>query len=143
MCRNFLKEITMELMQNIAKMQSSQMSKASDTADTAEVAKVAVQQAQVQKAAEQAEQTNEVEQSRTQKVESQDQMDALIKQLNHALDPFRTSLRFGFDNSSEDFYVSVIETQSNTMLRRFPAERAMDLLPKIQDLNGFLFDEIG
>lgn len=130
----------MELMQNVAKMQSSQMSKASETA---EMAKVAVQQAQVQKAVENAQQNNEIEQSRTQKVETQDQMEDLIKQLNNALDPFRTSLRFGFDNSSEDFYVSVIETQSNKMIRRFPAEQAVSLLPKMQELNGVLFDEKG
>ena len=70
-------------------------------------------------------------------------MEDLVKELNRALNPFNTSLRFGFDNSSEDFFVSVIESQTNRMIRRFPAEKAAEFLPKIQEVNGFLFDEKG
>ncbi|OHD87884.1 MAG: flagellar biosynthesis protein FlaG, partial [Sulfuricurvum sp. RIFCSPLOWO2_12_43_5] len=80
---------------------------------------------------------------KTTKVDSQEQMDKLIDQLNRSLDPFNTSLKFGFDNSSEDFYVSVIETKSNRMLRLFPIEQAEQLLPKMQEVNGLLFDQKG
>jgi flagellar protein FlaG len=76
-------------------------------------------------------------------VQSQEQMDKLIDQLNRSLDPFNTSLRFGFDNTSEDFYVSVIETKTNRMIRRFPVEEAEQLLPKMQEVNGLLFDQKG
>lgn len=80
---------------------------------------------------------------KTEKIETQKQMDQLLKELNSALDPFHTSLRFGFDNRSDDFYVSVIETKTNHTLRRFPAEEAQQLLPKIQEFNGILFDQKG
>jgi len=80
---------------------------------------------------------------KTEKIETQKQMDQLLKELNNALDPFHTSLRFGFDNQSDDFYVSVIETKTNHTLRRFPAEEAQQLLPKIQEFNGILFDQKG
>jgi flagellar protein FlaG len=49
-------------------------------------------------------------------------------------------LRFGFDNSSKDFYVSVIDTQRNAVLRRFPLEQAEQLLPKMKEVTGILFD---
>lgn len=126
----------MELMQNVAKMQSSQMTQ---TSNSTEIAKVSVQPTQLQQSADNAKEVAQ-EESRTRKVESQGDMEKLVKQLNQALDPFRTSLRFGYDDT---FYVSVIETESNKMIRRFPAEQAADILPKIQDLNGFLFDEKG
>lgn len=85
---------------------------------------------------------NDTEQ-KTSKVQSQEQMDKLIDQLNQSLNPFNTTLRFGFDNSSDDFYVSVVETKSNRMLRRFPLEQAEALLPKMQEVNGLLFDQKG
>lgn len=129
----------MEILQSTAKMQQSQM-------NTAKVA--ATQQAQsvqdIQKT--QINQDKIAQQdsdAKTQKVGSQEQMEKLIDQLNRSLDPFNTTLRFGFDNSSDDFYVSVIETQSNRMLRRFPLEQAEQLLPKMEEVTGILFDHKG
>lgn len=133
----------MEVMQTTAKMQSSQTSEGAKTG-SASAGQAAAQAQAIQKAAQDAQvQRAEIEQSSTQKIETQEQMQQLVKKLNAALDPFRTSLRFGFDNSSEDFYVSVIETKSNRMIRRFPAEKAFEVLPKMQELNGILFDEKG
>jgi flagellar protein FlaG len=126
----------MELMQNVAKMQTAQMPKVTEAAD---VAKVSVQPTQLQQSAEKAIEAAQ-EQNLTKKVETEADMEKLVKQLNEAIDPFRTSLRFGYDDT---FYVSVIETKSDKIIRRFPAEQAFDILPKIQDLNGFLFDEKG
>ncbi|MGD9969297.1 MAG: flagellar protein FlaG [Sulfuricurvum sp.] len=77
------------------------------------------------------------------KNKTENQVSKLVDELNRSLDPFNTSIRFGFDNTSDIFYVSVIETQSNRMIRRFPAEEAQALLPKIQEVNGLLFDERG
>ncbi len=77
------------------------------------------------------------------KIDSQKKLDVLIKQLNSALDPFQTSIKFGFDDSSKDFYVSVIEAKTNKMIRRFPAEHAQSLLPKMKEVIGMLFDQKG
>lgn len=123
-------------MQNVAKMQHAQVAK---TAENAEIAKVSVQPTQLQQRVEEAKEVAQTKEA-ARKIESTDDMERLVKQLNQALDPFRTSLRFGYDDT---FYVSVIETKTNKMIRRFPAEQAVSILPKIQDLNGFLFDEKG
>jgi len=129
----------MEILQSTAKMQQSQMS-------TVKVAQAQQSQSvqDIQKAQIHQEKLSQKESdAKTEKVGSQEQMDKLISQLNHSLDPFNTSLRFGFDNSSKDFYVSVIDTQSNRMLRRFPLEQAEQLLPKMQEVTGLLFDHKG
>lgn len=131
----------MEILQTTAKMQQSQTA-VQKSASTELQGTQSVQQMQKAQINQDkiAQSSNE---EKTSKVDSQEQMDKLIDQLNRSLDPFNTSLRFGFDNSSEDFYVSVIETKSNRMLRRFPVEQAEQLLPKMQEVNGLLFDQKG
>ncbi len=131
----------MEILQSTAKMQQPHIatpkSGGTELQSTQNVQQMQKAQIQQDRAAE-----NQTEQ-KTSKVQSQEQMDKLIDQLNRSLDPFNTSLRFGFDNTSEDFYVSVIETKTNRMIRRFPVEEAEQLLPKMQEVNGLLFDQKG
>lgn len=130
----------MEILQTTAKMQQSQTSipRAVSEAQSAQSTQQ-MQRGQIQQ--DKAAQINS--DAKTSKIDSQEQMDHLVEQLNRSLDPFNTTLKFGFDNSSEDFYVSVIETKSNRMLRRFPIEQAQLLLPKMQELHGILFDQKG
>lgn len=127
----------MEIFQSTAKMQQSQTIAPKQNVDVQSVQQM--QKAQINQ--------DKIAQSdtaqKTTKVQSQEDMDKLVEQLNQSLNPFNTTLRFGFDNTSDDFYVSVIETKSNRMLRRFPVEQAEQLLPKMQEVNGLLFDQKG
>jgi flagellar protein FlaG len=128
----------MEIFQTTAKMQQSQsVAPKQNVADVQSVQQIQKAQIHQDKVAQ------NVTEQKTTKIDSQEQMDKLIDQLNQSLNPFNTTLKFGFDNSSEDFYVSVIETKSNRMLRRFPIEQAEALLPKMQEVNGLLFDQKG
>lgn len=127
----------MEIFQTTAKMQQSQTIAPKQNVDVQSVQQMQKAQINQDKMAQ-----NDTDQ-KTSKVQSQEQMDKLIDQLNQSLNPFNTTLRFGFDNSSDDFYVSVVETKSNRMLRRFPVEQAEQLLPKMQEVNGLLFDQKG
>lgn len=76
------------------------------------------------------------------KINSKEQVQDLVEQLNEAMAPMNTNLKFGVD-SQDVFFVSVIESQTNKMIRRFPAEQAMDFLPKMQEVTGILFDSKG
>ncbi len=129
----------MELMQSVSKMQNSQMRMENSQNSTAQMQEhqvQAIQKVQVQ-------QEQQTEQNQVQKIETEKEMNQLVKELNDAISPFRTSLKFGFDNTTEDFYVSVIESKTNRMVSRFPAEEAVSFLPKIQEVNGLLFDQKG
>lgn len=127
----------MEIFQTTAKMQQSQTVAPKQNVDVQSVQQMQKAQINQDKMAQ-----NDTAQKTT-KVQSQEQMDKLVEQLNQSLNPFNTTLKFGFDNTSDDFYVSVIETKSNRMLRRFPVEQAEQLLPKMQEVNGLLFDQKG
>ena len=87
--------------------------------------------------------TVQQEDTSTKPITSEVEARELIDSLNKALNPFNTSLRFGFDNSSEVFYVSVIDTNTSDMIRRFPVEQASTLTAKMNELTGMIFDEKG
>jgi len=130
----------MEIFQTTAKMQQTQSVAPKSNVDVQSTQSVQqIQKAQIQQ--DQAAQSSADQ--KTSKVASQEQMNQLIDQLNQSLNPFHTTLKFGFDNKSDDFYVSVVDTKSNRMLRRFPLEQAEKLLPKMQEVNGLLFDQKG
>lgn len=76
------------------------------------------------------------------KINSKEQVEELVKKLNFAMSPISTDIKFGVDRD-DIFYVSVIEEKTNKMIRRFPAEQAMDFLPKMQEVVGILFDSKG
>ena len=76
------------------------------------------------------------------KINSKEQVQDLVNQLNEAMKPMNTNLKFGVD-SQDIFYVSVIESETSKLIRRFPAEQAADFLPKMQEVTGMLFDSMG
>jgi len=120
----------MELFNNIAKQQSTQVHTEQQTAEVKSAPKIEVK-AQVDTAKEQPVVKSEVE------------LRDIIDSLNKALDPFNTSIRFGFDNSNEVFYVSVIDSSTNDTIRRFPAKQAESLMAKMHEIVGIIFDEKG
>jgi len=76
------------------------------------------------------------------KITTKEQVEDLVKQLNDAMSPMSTSIKFGVD-SQDVFYVSVLESETSKMIRRFPAEQAQSFLPKMQEVTGILFDSKG
>ncbi len=121
---------------NVARQQQSQVS--TEQAQTR--APEQVHQMQAQK-------TDMVEQMQKQasqepKINSEKDVKDLVDQLNKAMAPMNTSLRFGVDRD-DIFFVSVIESETNKMIRRFPAEKAAEFLPKMREVTGILFDSKG
>jgi len=121
---------------NVAKQQQTQISteqtqgKAPEQVHKVEVKKEDLVE-QVQKQA-----------SHETKINSEKDVKDLVDQLNRAMAPMNTSLKFGVDRD-DIFYVSVIENETSKMIRRFPAEKAADFLPKMQEVTGILFDSKG
>ena len=76
------------------------------------------------------------------KINSEDQVKKLADELNDALSPLNTTIKFGVDKN-DVFYVSVIEEKTHRVIRRFPAEEAQSLLPKMKEVTGILFDSKG
>ncbi|DAB28391.1 MAG: flagellar biosynthesis protein FlaG [Sulfurimonas sp. RIFOXYD12_FULL_33_39] len=78
----------------------------------------------------------------SEKINSKEQVKDLVESLNKALAPMNTNIKFGVDQQ-DVFFVSVIESETSKIIRRFPAEQAADFLPKMQEVTGILFDSKG
>ena len=121
---------------NVARQQQTQVSSQEAQGRVAQVEQQAQQPKNVVK-----ELQKEVSSTST-KINSKEQVKDLVDQLNKAMAPMNTNLKFGVD-SQDIFYVSVIESETSKMIRRFPAEQAADFLPKMQEVTGMLFDSKG
>ncbi|MBN2815685.1 MAG: flagellar protein FlaG [Campylobacterales bacterium] len=124
---------------NVARQQQSQIGTAEVQGRAAQSVEQQVQQPQQQNIVKEIQQES---MSSNKKLDSQEQVKDLVDQLNKALQPMTTNLKFGVD-SQDVFFVSVIESETNKMIRRFPAEQAQDFLPKMQEVSGILFDSRG
>ena len=124
---------------NVAKQQQTQVNVAeTQTRDVQQV------QQQVQEIPKQdlIKEMQEASSDTTTKINSKEQVESLVKELNQAMAPMNTNLKFGVDRD-DIFYVSVVETDTSKMIRRFPAEKAASFLNKIQEVSGVLFDSKG
>ncbi|MBE0513792.1 flagellar protein FlaG [Sulfurimonas sp.] len=123
---------------NIAKQQQSQISQQESQGAKAPQAREVEQPKQANVVKEM--QRENVENS--QKVDSREQVHDLVNELNKALAPLTTNIKFGVD-FQDIFYVSVIEAETSKVIRRFPAEEAVGFLPKMKEVSGILFDSKG
>lgn len=123
---------------NVAKMQQSQVKLQESEAK----ATVAHQQVQQPKQVDVVKEMQKENSNSSQKINSKEQVQDLVEQLNRALAPMSTNIKFGVD-SQDIFFVSVIESETSKMIRRFPAEQAADFLPKMREVTGILFDSKG
>jgi flagellar protein FlaG len=122
---------------NVAKQQQTQMK-------SAQTEQSHIQQTQVQQPR-QVDLVKEMQKESAtapQKINSKEQVQDLVEQLNKALSPMNTNIKFGVDQQ-DVFFVSVIESETSKMIRRFPAEQAADFLPKMREVTGMLFDSKG
>lgn len=122
---------------NVARQQQSQMK-------SAQAEQAVTQQAQIQQP-KQVDVVKEIQKDNSntsEKINSKEQVQDLVEQLNKALAPMNTNIKFGVDQQ-DVFYVSVIESETSKMIRRFPAEQAADFLPKMREVTGILFDSKG
>jgi len=120
---------------NVAKQQQSHV-------NIGEMRNSAAQQVQESSKSNVVEQLQKEVTQSSQKIDSKEKVQDLVKQLNDAMAPMNTNIKFGVD-SQDVFFVSVIESETSKMIRRFPAEQAADFLPKMQEVTGILFDTKG
>jgi len=127
---------------NVARQQQSQITTPETHTQGRAAVQVEQQRQQPNNANEVAKQMAAEAKDNGTQINSKKDVENLVKELNQALAPMSTSLKFGVD-SQDIFYVSVIESKTNKMIRRFPAEQAQDFLPKMKEVTGILFDSKG
>ena len=87
--------------------------------------------------------TQKTQLERMQDEEQKSRLKNIVDELNKNLDPLNTSLKFGFHDDSKVYYVSVIDTHTNNIIRKFPSDEATKLSLKMKELVGMMFDQKG
>lgn len=128
----------MDSVSNVAKQQQSQMGQQ----ESQSVRVAQTREAEQPKEANVVKEMQQENVKNSQKMDSGEQVQELVDQLNKALAPLTTNIKFGVD-FQDIFYVSVIESETSKMIRRFPAEDAVGFLPKMKEVSGILFDSKG
>jgi flagellar protein FlaG len=80
---------------------------------------------------------------KTEKQELKKKLQKVVEELNKALNPMNTSLKFQFNDKIDFLTVKVIDTKTNETIREFPPKEALKLMEKMREIVGMLFDKKG
>lgn len=84
----------------------------------------------------------------TQKVEStpektEQNLEQLVNDLNSEIKPLNTNIAFSLDDDTGEMVVTVKDSTSGEVIRQIPSEEAMELMAKMREVNGIIFDKKG
>jgi flagellar protein FlaG len=78
---------------------------------------------------------------------SQDELKKRLKEIteevNDAIKPLNQDLKFHFDDKSNELVVKVVDTKTDKVIKQFPPQEALNLMQKVKEVVGLLFDERG
>lgn len=73
--------------------------------------------------------------------EQKQKLNELAQQLNKELSPLNTNIAFNFSEDIEGLYITVSEKDTNRLIRKIPSDEAMQLMAKMKEIVGMIFDK--
>lgn len=70
-----------------------------------------------------------------------DDLRELIDSLNKILEKFYIQARFSVHETTKDIMVRIMNVQTNKLIREIPPKKILDMVAKMMELVGLLFDE--
>ena len=70
-----------------------------------------------------------------------DNLGEAVDKLNKAAAIFDRSLKFQIHKKTHQVVVSVIDTKTNKVIRQIPSKEALDIVSKMDDYMGLIFDK--
>ncbi|MGP1579994.1 MAG: FlaG family protein [Wolinella sp.] len=67
----------------------------------------------------------------------------LTEQLNKEFNPLNTNVKFGYSDDIESLYITVSERDTDRVIRKIPSDEAMELMAKMREIVGIIFDKKG
>lgn len=94
------------------------------------------------KTAEKADSTNQFEKNHQQQSEQQkkEKVESVVKSLNDFLQPAHTSIKFKFHEKLNQYYVTIIDDNTNEVIKEVPAKKLLDAYAAMAERLGFLID---
>lgn len=75
------------------------------------------------------------------KEEHREQLDNAIEKLNKTAKLFNRSLKFTVHEATNRTMISVIDTDTDKVIREIPEEKVLDMVAKMQECLGIIFDK--
>ena len=95
-------------------------------------------------------QSEKVKEKELQKIEDkedkkkiQQELNELVAKLNKEVAPISENIKFGFNDDIDGLMVNVVDAKTGEVIRQFPTEDAIDIMKKMKELIGMLFDKKG
>lgn len=66
---------------------------------------------------------------------------AKVNEMNEFLEPFSTSLKFQLHEKLEVYYVQIIDTRTDEVLKEIPNKKFLDMYASLAEIAGLLVDE--
>lgn len=98
-----------------------------------------VKQTKVEKAQEEVEKAQDASSVQ----ELQKELQNLTDQLNEEMNPLNMNVKFGFSDDIESMFVTVSEKDTNKLIRKIPSDEAIELMKKMREIVGIIFDKKG
>lgn len=76
-----------------------------------------------------------------QKTPNKEEIDMAISVLNESMEPLRTNVKFEMHEKLEKYYVSVVDTNTDEVLKEIPPKKMLDMYAEMAEFMGILVDE--
>lgn len=84
----------------------------------------------------------EIEQEASKEAQAQKLRDS-VDEMNSKLSPLNFGVKFGYNDDINAMYVSVYERDTDKVIRKIPSEEAIQLMAKMKEVIGIIFDQKG
>lgn len=70
------------------------------------------------------------------------QLEQAVEQLNKTMTTYNTELRFELHKESREMQVSVINSQTDEVIRKIPPDKILNIIAHVKEMLGLIVDEI-
>ncbi|WP_188206703.1 flagellar protein FlaG [Alkalibacillus aidingensis] len=72
---------------------------------------------------------------------SKERAGELVDGLNEFLEPADTAIRYELHDKLDRYYISIVDTESDEIVKEIPPERLLDVYAAMAEFMGFIVDE--
>lgn len=77
----------------------------------------------------------------TEQVETKENIQQVINGLNKFLEPNNTHLKFELHDELNEYYVTIVNNQTNEVVREIPSKKVLDIYAAMTEFLGFIVDK--
>ncbi|MGN8648391.1 flagellar protein FlaG [Gracilibacillus sp. HCP3S3_G5_1] len=72
---------------------------------------------------------------------NKDQLQSMVEGLNSFLEPSNTGIRYEFHDKLDRYYVTIIDRNTEEVVKEIPPKKMLDVYASMAELMGFIVDE--